>query len=118
MNKVKSFIKQFVAVVNGDNAEALAQKTYRQADAHLESEIAVQKGKLVDKVTAVEVAEEDVQLARVNHGKPISNRESYLQSLKSAKEALLDAKEAQTEVEELIKFFTSEKEALNAEVDA
>jgi hypothetical protein len=38
--KVKSFIKQFAAILSGDSAEATAQKTYRQASSGLKTQIA------------------------------------------------------------------------------
>src|SRR6185369_5250531 len=94
MNKVKSFVKQFVATVKGDDAEAKAQKTLRQADSALQSQIASLTGDTITLEDAVTAAKERQDLARVNNGTAISSRESYVRGLLNAKNDVTSAEEA------------------------
>ena len=86
--KIKSFIKQFVAAVQGDTSEVLAQKNYRKATSALEVQIAVANGELVNKEQAVETAQEDLQAAIINKGITITDGDSYVQNLLNAQNNL------------------------------
>lgn len=88
VKKGKSFIKQFVAFVEGDDATVQAEKTYRQSVAALSSQISCLNGDTIDKETAVEDAEEALAKATVNGGQPITNRNKYVSELVAAKNNL------------------------------
>jgi chromosome segregation ATPase len=118
MNKAKSFIKQFVAVVKGDDAEATAQKALRQADSGLKAEIASLTGDTVAFEEAVENAEENLTLATVNHGKLITSRKDYVANLLRAKNDLTDAQDKLTAHLEKIKFLQEQLDNLSDEVKA
>lgn len=94
MNKMKSFVKQFIAIVNGDDAEALGQKTLRQADSAFNSHIPSLEGDKIDLETEVEKAKEKLDLARVNNGKAISDRRLYISNLIEAQNGVVAAQEA------------------------
>jgi hypothetical protein len=115
MNKMKSFVKQFVSIVKGNDAEALAQKALRQADSALKSQIASLVGDTVNFEDRLEEAKEAQVSARVNHGKPITNRESYVRDLISAKNNVTLAEENLKEHKEKIAFLEAEQSALDSE---
>lgn len=118
MNKVKSFVKQFVAVVKGDDAEARGQKVLRQADSALQSQIASLTGDTITLEDRLSSAKEAQDLARVNGGSTISSRESYVRNLLDAKNNVTLAEEALKAHKEKIAFLKEELEALSQEVEA
>ena len=69
--KMKSFVKQYVAVVKGDDAEAQGEKVFRQADSALQTHIANLKGDTISLEDNVTNAKEELNLARVNNGQII-----------------------------------------------
>lgn len=94
--KLNSFIKQFVAVVKGDDAEALAIKTQRTAESGLKSQIAQLQGDLIGLEDEVENAEESHKLAIINNGEPLStnDRNKYVQSIIDTKIRSIESVEA------------------------
>lgn len=116
--KVKSFVKEFVATVKGDDAEALAQKVLRQADSALKSQIASLTGDLIKLEDALETAQERQALARVNNGEKISDPASYVEGILRAKNNVTTAEEALTLHKEKISFLQGELDLLSEEVEA
>jgi DNA repair exonuclease SbcCD ATPase subunit len=96
--KAKTFINQFVALIKGDDAEVLAQKVQRKAESALETRLASLKGTVVDMEDKVTDAEENLQNARVNYGKEITDRDYYIDNLINAN---LRLEEAKTNLENL-----------------
>lgn len=94
MNKMNSFIKQFIAIVNGDDAAVTAQKAWRQAESALKVEIAAREGDSISKEDDVTTAKEKLSLALVNNGKPIENRTEYIDNLITAKNNVSKAEKA------------------------
>lgn len=90
MNKVNSFINQFVAIIKGDDAEASAQKVYRKADSCFKQKMANLEGLTVDKEIALQEAKEEAELAFLNYGKPVSefNSASYYDKLIQCQNAI------------------------------
>lgn len=117
MNKVKSFIKEFVAVIKGDEAEALAQKALRQADSALQTQIASLTGDIIGLEDAVTTAKEEQALTRVNKGQSITNRDNYVRNLLDAKNKVTLAEDALKNHKEKIEFLKNELSSLNTEVD-
>lgn len=115
MNKAKSFIKGFVAAIKGDNAEAQAAKVWRQAESGLTMQIAALKGDLIRKEDAVTDAQEALDNARINGGKPILNRDVYVQNLISSKENLTLAEKQLDAHQKTIAFLEEEYANLKAE---
>lgn len=91
--KIKSFVKEFVAIVKGDDAKATGEKVYRQASSALQTQLASLKGDLISKEDAIADAEENLKKARLNNGVLISNRNNYVENLLKAENALTEAKE-------------------------
>ena len=118
MNKVASFVKQFVAAVKGDNVEVLAQKALRQADSALKTQISSLDGDTIAKEDKVTDAKERQMTARINNGNPITDRNSYVRNLLDAKNAVTLAEEELKLHKEKISFLKGELESLNGEVDA
>lgn len=94
MNKTKSFVKEIVALLKGDDAEATGQKVLRQADSAFKTQIASLTGDTIALEDSVEDAKEALRLARLNNGQLISNRTVYISNLLSAQNKLTEAEEA------------------------
>lgn len=115
---VKSFVKSFVALVQGDSAEAQAQKTFRQVQSALNTQIAVMTGDLVSKEEAVSDAQEAFDKARINNGKDLSSsdRYAYVRRLIEAKNKVQEAQDALDEHKSTLSFLKEQLASLEAEV--
>lgn len=113
--KVKSFINSFVALVSGETDTVVAEKVWRQAESALASQIPALKGDLVALEDKVEEAKEVLAKARLNHGNLISKRESYVEGLLIAKNAVTIAEENLADHKEKIAFLESELKNLSEE---
>ena len=93
---VKSFVKQFAALLQGDTAEVTAQKVFRQVQSSLNTQIAVMNGDLVAKEDAVTDAKEELNKARLNYGRELAShdRTAYVRNLINKKNAVESAQEA------------------------
>jgi hypothetical protein len=94
VSKTKSFVKEVVALLKGDDNEATAQKILRQADSAFKTQIASLTGDTIALEDKVEEVKEALRLARLNNGSPISDRNSYIRNLLEAKNRLSTAEEA------------------------
>jgi len=113
---MKSFVKQFVALVKGDDATVVAEKNYRKAKAALETQLAIAKGDLVTYETELEDAQETVANALVNNGENIgSDSEGYVGRLLNAEEAVSEAEDNLESHKLLIKFFEDKLNELDSE---
>jgi len=110
--KTNSFIKQFIATLKGDDNEVLAQKVWRQVDSALSSQINALSGDQIDYETKVEEAKEALTIARVNDGKLITDRSSYVSNLIYKKNLLTQAEEDLVSLQEQITFLKEEYETL------
>jgi len=96
MNKMKSFVKEVVAIISGDNAEATAQRIQRQADSALKTQIAALEGRTISLEDNVEDAKENLKLAKVNFAKLMpteQERHQYVEDLIKAKNKVSVAQE-------------------------
>ena len=116
--KIKSFVKEFTAVVKGDDTEALGQKVFRQADSKLNSQIAQLRGDLISKEDALEEAKDNLRLARVNNGKLITNDSRYVENLMIAQNDIFKAEEALESLKTDIVFLETQLAELSLEVEA
>lgn len=112
---MKNFVSNFVQFKQGDNAQQLAEKTLRQADSALTSQISSLEGDTVQKEDALTDAQEALQLAVINHGKPITDRHQYIENLLSAQNTVTRAEESLDAHKAKIEFLTKIKESINAE---
>ena len=115
---VKSFVKQFAALLQGDTAEVTAQKVFRQVQSSLNTQIAVMNGDLVAKEDAVTDAKEELDRARLNYGKELasSDRTAYVRNLITKKNAVESAQEALDTHLETLDFLKGELVRLESEV--
>ena len=90
---MKSFVKEVVAIIKGDDAEVTGQKILRQADSALKTQIASLTGDTIALEDKVEDAKEKLRLARVNNGVIIADRNQYISNLLYAKNSLTDAED-------------------------
>lgn len=115
MNKMKNFVKSFVAIVSGDTAEAQALKALRQADNSLKSHISALNFETLTLEDAVEKAKENEELATVNFGRVIDQKETYVRNLFDAKNSLTSAEEALRKHKEKIAFLQGKLDSLDKE---
>jgi hypothetical protein len=92
--QLTTFVKEFLAIIKGDDAEAKAQKAYRSAMSALKTQISSLEGDTIKFEDDVEEAKSKFNLAKVNSGEPIVDRNKYVQNLLVAKRQLIDAEEA------------------------
>ena len=107
-SNLKSFVDQFVAAVEGDNAKVLAEKTYRQRKSALTSHISSYQGDTIDHEDNLSSAKENFEKARINFGEVIVDRQAYISQLMAAKRNVLDAKESLEDHLEMIDFLKKE----------
>lgn len=94
MNKTKSFVKEIISLLKGDDAEATGQKVLRQADSAFKTQIASLTGDTIALEDRLEDAKEALRLARLNNGQLIGDRNSYIRSLLQAQNVIVEAEEA------------------------
>lgn len=111
--KLGTFVKQVVAILKGDDAEATGQKILRQADSALKTQIASLTGDTISLEDAVENAQENIVNARVNGAEQIKDRNLYVSNLLKAKNALTDAEENLASHKEKLAFLESELVAIS-----
>ena len=113
MKAMKSYVKETLARLSGDNNEVVAQKNYRKATSILNGQIAALKAKQVDAESVVEDADENLKNVKFPSSL-ITNSSSYITNLNAAKERFADAKQALEDVKTSIK----EAETTLAEFEA
>lgn len=115
--KVNSFIKGFVALVTGDNATATAEKVLRSADNALNVHIQVLKGDLIGLEQSVEDAREAAKNALLNNGETINDRDTYVQGIIDADNAVTEAQEELKEAKTMLTFLEEKLAEINAETE-
>lgn len=115
MSKTKSFIKQFIATVTGDDSAAKAEKVYRQAKSALQSQISSAEGDTINLEENVINANEALALTRVNNGNMITDRPAYVANLLKAKNTVTQTEDALKAHQDKIAFLKSESENLDKE---
>ena len=115
MTTMNSFVKQFVAAVKGDDVEAQAMKAWRSAESALKVQIASLDGDVIKLEDDVTNAQEKLAQARINNGRTITDRESYISTLTQAKNKLIIAEKALNDHNKNLDFLKGEYEALRSE---
>ena len=110
---MKSFVKEVVAIIKGDDAEATGQKILRAADSAFKTQIASLHGDTISLEDKVEEARETLTLARINNGKLITDRNQYISSILIAKNYLTDAEDILNEHLAKLAFLQEEFENLD-----
>lgn len=116
MKKMKSFIKEVVARVAGDQAEVVAQKNYRKATSAVKSQIAALQAKEVDDEAAVEQANENLENAKFPVT-PITDNKTYVSSIKRYQDNVDAAAQALEDTRSSIAYFQALLEDFDAEVE-
>lgn len=113
---IKSFVKQFVATVTGDDVSAKAEKAFRQAESALKSQIASLNGDTINLEDKVSDAKAKLDLAMINSGNPISDRENYISELLRSKNNVTSAEASLETHTKKINFLQETLVALSKEV--
>ena len=115
VNKVKSVVKEVVALLQGDTSKVIGQRIYRKSDSALTFQIAGEKYKLMGVEEKLDAAKEAKRLARINNGKEIADGEEYVSNLLKAENNITLAQAELDALNKKIKFLESELEAVNTE---
>lgn len=102
MKTLSSFAKEIIAIIKGDDAEATAQKIFRQADSAFKTQIASLKGDTIALEDAVTEAEENCKKALHNNGQLIVDRNAYIKGIIEAENKLTMAQDKLADHLELI----------------
>jgi hypothetical protein len=117
--KIKSFVKQYVAELQGDTDKAQAEKVFRSIDSSLATHIAIKKGKTIFFQDQVDNAKEVLRKARLNNSTPLSfeDRDVYVEKLIKAKNDLTQAELDLESHMEVLTFLEKEYNLLQEEED-
>ena len=115
MANVKSFIKQAIAAIQGDDAAVLAEKIHRGARSAVSSQLSLLDGSLMDLEDAVEDAKEALRLARLNNGERVDDKNKYIKKLLDSHNTIVEAEDALEAHRSKIAFFQSELAELDSE---
>lgn len=110
---MKKFVREVVAIIKGDDAEATGLKILRQADSALNTQIYSLRGDTMILEDSVTEAETNLKLALHNNGELITDRNLYVRNLLNAKNKLTEAKETLEIHLEKIKFLEEQQEEIN-----
>ena len=116
MTKASSFVAQFVALIKGDDVTAQAAKVWRQAESALKVQISGMEGN-IELEDAIQEAQEALELARVNNGKPITDRASYTTNLINAKNKVTKAEKELELHKTTLAFYKEELTSLGTMVE-
>lgn len=114
---VKSFIKEFIAHVKGDEVAAKAEKVFRQAESALKSHIASLQGDTIGLEDKVKEAEENAKKSLINFGETIVDRADYVSNLLKKENAAISAKEEHASHLLNVKFLEDKLKSLYEEVE-
>ncbi len=112
---IKSFVKQFAAIVVGDDATAQGEKTLRKASSAFNTHISIMEGESVSYEDKVTEAQENLEKARVNFGKTEFDRDQYIRVLVEAKSRLKQAEKNLESHIETLEFLKEEALKLQSE---
>ena len=115
MTTTNSFVKQFITLVKGDEAEVTALKIWRQCESAFKVQIAALGGDLIRKEDSVSQAEEKLAKALVNNGSEITDRDAYIANLILAQESLRQSQKNLTAHKDTIEFLEKQYAKLKAE---
>lgn len=118
MSTIKSFVKQFIASVTGDDVQAQAEKTFRQAQSALKSQIASLDGDTINLEESVKEAQDALEGAKINNGELIDDRNYYVSNLISAQNSVTEAEEDLAAHKTKIEFLKKTLAELEADVEA
>jgi hypothetical protein len=90
---LSTFVASVVALLKGNDAEAIGLKIQRKAIAALTAQVAAKVCKTLTLEDDLENAEDNLKQVRVNNGALISNNDLYITGLLDAKYLLDSAKE-------------------------
>lgn len=112
-SNVKSFVKQVLAQLQGNEDQVVAEKNYRKATSAVKGQISSLESKQVDAEIALDEAKEALHSAKYPT-KLIKDTSDYVRNVAKKQEAVDSAQEELESINESLKFFTK----LNKEFDS
>jgi hypothetical protein len=85
MSTISNFVNTVIAIIKGDDAEVIGLKIQKRAVAVLTAQIAVKVCRTLSLEGIEDLAEDNLNKARVNNGTLIVNDDQYIQKLLDAK---------------------------------
>lgn len=111
---MKYAVKLVIAILKGDDDEATGLKIMRLGSSALKTQINQLEGDTMQLEDAIEKAEENAIHALVNFGRPIEDRNEYVNIIINCENELELAKEALEEHNKTIELLKAKLEQLNA----
>lgn len=117
MSKVKSFIKEVLAQLTGDQDTVIAERNYRTGKATVRGQISSLETDVINQEVAVEQAEEEFLKAKYPTER-IENGEAYLNSIYDAKDNLENVRAELEATKASIEYWTKLLVEFDEEVEA
>lgn len=115
MNKLNAFVKEFVAIIKGDDAEAKAAKSLETSRKCIQSTNCSSWWWFNPQGRCCYSSWRKLAKALVNGGNEINDRDAYIANLISAKESLKSAEKQLTAHKDTIAFLEEQYALLKAE---
>lgn len=109
---MSKFEEKFKALIKEDKSEIEAKRSWSVVESAFVSNLAILKSDLMGLELEKEVIENNLDLAKINSGKVITDRSTYLQNLINCKNNLSDIENKITELKATIKFLEETHEGL------
>lgn len=109
---MSKFTEKIKAYLEEQQEAREISKSWNVANAAFKSKLAVYESEMLNHEFAIEVAQEKLKSAEVNGGKPIHNRDEYINQLLDAKDELTNAENRKEELLRTIEFLQETYETL------
>jgi len=111
--EVKSFVKEVIARLEGDDTKVVAEKNYRLANAAVKGQLSTLEGDKVKAEIKVENAEDELKRCKYPT-EIIQEGSNYIRRIAANFETLESRKEDLEQIEDSIKFYTELLKEINA----
>lgn len=115
--KIKSIVKQTIALATGDNPRAIGERNFRSADSAFNTQLHNLKGQRIQLEDNVALAEENLKKARCNSGQRITDHIQYVKDVLNAREQVTKANKALKDLDYNISVHEEELAILAKEED-
>ena len=109
---MSKFTEKIKAYLEEQQEAREISKSWNVANAAFKSKLAIYESEMMNHEFEVESAQEKLKSAEVNGGKPIRNRDEYIDQLLNAKDALAEAENKREELSKTIEFLKETYETL------
>lgn len=117
MKKINSFVKQFVAMIQGNDAAVVAEKIKRRAESALSSQIHALEGVTINYEDDLADADDALKNAVLNSGSEVLEASAYLKNLLQKRQERKDVEENFKDHKSKIQFLKDTLASINELVE-